>query len=217
MEASKGNPKEQSHAASAAILPENWNAACCAYNLYYIPPIEVRSSLHQAAQRLRQIETRMLVVPEHALHTSVGWILPVRFTRLAQYRARWVSDRGHVTRVVGREIEKTPVIDIHYTRMMWTPTAVIAIAEPAEPVNELRDRIAQQLALPTPFARGRLVHTTLCRYSTPPTDTTRLARLVDSVLLCQDTTIHELSIVEETRFPSLSYSVVQRYKLDGRE
>jgi hypothetical protein len=96
---------------------------------------------------------------------------------------------------------------------------VIALAEPTEPVNGIRQMIRQRLRLPSETRNeADLVHTTLFRYRGPLSDPEKfLAKLEDtSTGVVAAAEVDELVVSKELVYPSLEAEVLARLPLAHR-
>lgn len=107
----------------------------------------------------------LLVCPWETLHVSLAWLLavhasyPVAKDSLRErYGEEWTTDLRRIA-------AQSTGFRITYEHVVATDSAVIALAQPSEPVNRIRETISERLRLP-PETRNEadLVHTTLFRY-----------------------------------------------------
>jgi hypothetical protein len=106
---------------------------------------------------------------------------------------------------------------ITYEHVVATDSAVIALAQPSEPVNRIREMIGQRLRLP-PETRNEadLVHTTLFRYGGALCDPQKLLAMLEDTSVDATAEVEELVVSKELVYPSLEAQVLGRLPLASR-
>jgi hypothetical protein len=98
-----------------------------------------------------------------------------------------------------------------------TDSAVIALAEPTEPVNRIRTMIRERLRLPSETRNeADLVHTTLFRYGGPLSDPEKFLVLLEDTSAEAAAEVDELVVSKELVYPSLEGEVLGRLPLASR-
>src|SRR5215210_744661 len=148
-----------------------WARPCRAYNVHIELDPTTRSSLEKIQQSLRQAEPNLLVCPRETLHVSLAWLLAVHASYPVDKDSLWERHAEEWTTELRRIAAESTGFRITYERIVATDSAVIALAQPSEPVNRIREMIRERLRLP-PETRNEadLVHTTLFRYGGPLSD-----------------------------------------------
>ncbi|HEY1919642.1 MAG TPA: hypothetical protein VGH27_29070 [Streptosporangiaceae bacterium] len=196
-------------------LDTTWGQPCRSYNVYLDLPAAAIQDLSAAQDRVLAAEPSLIRVPRHALHSNLAWLLSVyldlppagKDRRWQQHGAGWLS-------VVAAELASlAPRCRLRYRDVVATDSAVIALAWPAEPVNELRARLAERLDLGRPVSGGDLVHTTLFRYREPLADPAALLRELAGLDLDINADVTHVQLVKEKIFPNLEFEVLGRLSL----
>ena len=107
---------------------------------------------------------------------------------------------------------------ITYEHVVATDSAVIALAQPSEPVNRIREMIREHLRLPSETRNeADLVHTTLFRYRGALSDPAMfLAMLEEGISADATAEVDELVVSKELVYPSLESEVLARLPLAYR-
>jgi hypothetical protein len=106
---------------------------------------------------------------------------------------------------------------ITYDHVVATDSAVIALAEPTEPVNRIRTMIRERLRLPSETRNeAELVHTTLFRYGGPLSDPEKFLVLLEDTSAEAAAEVDELVVSKELVYPSLEGEVLGRLPLASR-
>lgn len=193
-----------------------WKEACCAYNVCIRPDRQAMQQLAEVQDSILRLESALLRVPEHALHISVAWLLPVHEQFPVAKEVMW-KDRG------ASWWEKTCQIlaefgpfTLRYTSIVATDAAIIALAEPTDVLRTVRKEIAAALALPWDLFRGDLTHTTMFRYGQPLVQPARLLAKLARTALSIELPVDQVYLVREDIFPSLEVEVLSRFRLAPR-
>ena len=100
---------------------------------------------------------------------------------------------------------------------MATDSAVIALAQPTEPVNRIREMIRERLRLPSETRNeADLVHTTLFRYRGPLSDPAKFLAMLEDTSVGASAEVDELVVSKELVYPSLAAEVLARLPLASR-
>ena len=142
-----------------------WAQPCRAYNVQIELDPRTRSSLENIQQSLYQAEPNLLVCPEKTLHVSLAWLVAVHASYRVDKDSLWERYGEEWIAELRRIAAQSTGFRIPYEHVVATDSAVIALAQPSEPVNRIREIIRQRLRLPAETRNeADLVHTTLFRY-----------------------------------------------------
>ena len=191
-----------------------WGRSCRAYNVQIEldPPSKV--SLEKTQRELKRAEPTLLMCPRQTLHVSVAWLLAVHASYPVPKDSLWGRHREEWTRELDRIAAQSTGFRIAYGHVVATDSAVIALAEPTEPVNRIRQMIRERLRLP-PETRNEadLVHTTLFRYRGPLPDPEKFLAMLEDTSAEAAAEVDELVISKELVYPSLEAEVLARLPL----
>jgi hypothetical protein len=196
-----------------------WARPCLAYNVQIELDPRAKASLGKVQQSLYQAEPNLLVCPQETFHVSVAWLLAVHASYSIPKDSLWESHGEEWTTELNRTAAQSTSFRIAYEHVLATDTAVIALAEPTEPVNRIRRMIRGRLRLPSETCNeADLVHTTLFRYRGPLSDPEGfLAMLEDtSAGVAAAAEVDELVVSKELVYPSLEAKVIARLPLAHR-
>lgn len=191
-------------ASNLVTVAHRWGQPCHAFNVHVELSQGARDGLVAIQDALAATEPNLLRCPKTSLHVSVAWLLAVHVDYAeskaaiwGRRGARWVGELAAIAR------EHDP-FELRYRWLVATDTAVIAIAEPVEPVGHLRQQIGARLALPEQTRNtAHIVHTTMFRYRSPLVDPAGLLEATETVELDTPMTVDDLTVSEELVFPSL--------------
>jgi 2'-5' RNA ligase len=195
-----------------------WARPCRAYNVQIELDSCTKSSLEKIQQSLRQAEPNLLVCPRETLHVSLAWLLAVHASYPVAKDSLWERYGEEWTTELRRIAAQSTGFRITYEHVVATDSAVIALAQPSEPVNRIRDAIRERLRLP-PETRNEadLVHTTLFRYRGAFSDPKKfLAMLEEDTSADATAEVDELVVSRELVYPSLETDVLGRLPLASR-
>ena len=194
-----------------------WAQPCRAYNVQIELDPRTRSSLENIQQSLYQAEPNLLVCPKKTLHVSLAWLVDVH----ASYRVdkdslwkrhgeEWMAELRHIA-------AQHTGFRITYEHVVATDSAVIALAQPSEPVNRIREMIRERLRLPVETRNeADLVHTTLFRYRGALCDPEKLLAILEDTRADATAAVEELVVTKELVYPSLEAEVLGRLPLASR-
>lgn len=196
-------------------LDSMWGQPCRSYNLYLELPATTARDLSAAQDRVLAAEPSLSRVPPRALHSNLAWLLSVYLDLSPAGKDRlWQRHGpGWLSVAAGELAALGPCCRLRYRDVVATDSAVIALAWPAGPVNELRARLARRLDLGRPVSGGDLVHTTLFRYREPVTDPGALLRTLAGLDLDISADVTHVQLVKEMIFPNLEFEVLRRLSL----
>jgi 2'-5' RNA ligase len=195
-----------------------WARPCRAYNVHIELDSRTKSSLEKIQQSLRQAEPNLLVCPRETLHVSLAWLVAVHASYPVAKDSLWERYGEEWTAELRRIAAQSTGFRITYEHFVATDSAVIALAQPSEPVNRIRGAIRERLRLP-PETRNEadLVHTTLFRYRGAFSDPKKfLAMLEEDTSADATTEVEELVVSRELVYPSLKTEVLARLPLASR-
>lgn len=195
-----------------------WARPCRAYNVQIELDSRTKASLEKIQQCLKEAETNLLVCPPKSLHVSVAWLLAVHASYPVPKDALWERHGGTWTTGLNRIAAQSAGFRIAYEHVVATDSAVVALAEPTEPVNRIRGMIRERLRLP-PETRNEadLVHTTLLRYRGPLSDPEKFLAVLEDMSAAAAAEVDELVISRELVYPSLEAEVLARLPLAHRQ
>ena len=194
-----------------------WAQSCRAYNVQIELDSRTKSSLEQIQQSLKQAEPNLLVCPRNTLHVSLAWLLAVHVDYPVAKDSLWERHAEEWTTELRLIAAQSTSFRVFYEHVVATDSAVIALAEPTEPVNRIRGIIRERLRLP-PETRNEadLVHTTLFRYRGALSDPEKFLAMLENTSADATVEVEELVVSKELVYPSLEAEVLARLPLDSR-
>jgi 2'-5' RNA ligase len=194
-----------------------WAQPCRAYNVHIELDPPTRSSLKKIQQGLYQAEPNLLVCPEKTLHVSLAWLVAVRASYRIDKNSLWKRHGEEWMAQLRRIAAQSAGFRITYEHVVATDSAVIALAQPSEPVNRIREMIRERLRLPTETRNeADLVHTTLFRYRGALCDPEKLLAMLEDTSADATAEVEELIVSKELVYPSLEAEVLGRLPLASR-
>jgi hypothetical protein len=194
-----------------------WAQPCLAYNVQIELDPHAKASLGQAQPSLHHAEPSLLACPQQALHVSVAWLLAVHVSYPVAKDSLWERHGEEWTTQLDRIAAQSTGFRVTYERIVATDTGVIALAEPTEPVNRIRQMIRQRLRLPSETRNeADLVHTTLFRYGGPLSDPEKFLAKLEDTSAEAAAEVDELVVSKELVYPSLEAEVLARLPLARR-
>ena len=197
--------------ANKLTLAARWGEPCLGYLVIGRPPAAMVTALAAVQDQVQAIEPDLHRQPPTALHSTVGFLIPVfrpvdhdKDEIWRQHGPGWLAGIG-----AAAAAEPGP-LRLSLRRLVATDAAIIAVADARNPVTGLRERLTAGLDLRWPLTKGPLVHVSLFRYRQNLRDPARLLALLKAMDAAIDTEIGELLVVRETTFPLLEYEVMQR-------
>lgn len=159
-----------------------WAQSCRAYNVHIELDPRTKASLENTQQVLKRAEPTLVACPRQGLHVSIAWLLAVHASYPVAKDSLWKHHGEEWTMELNRIAAQSKGFRITFEHVVATDSAVIALAEPTEPVNRIRRMIRERLRLPSETRNeADLVHTTLFRYRGPLPDPEKfLAMLEDT-------------------------------------
>lgn len=186
-----------------------WGQECIAYNVIIRPTGNARTDLHSVARKLAAGEPQLLCVPADALHVSVAWLLAVHREYPRAKSEIWAERGTAWLRGLRQLAHSIRPFEICYDSLVATDSAIIAVAEPSEPVNDIRAKIANELdLLPESRSSATIVHSTLCRYRGPLNNPESVLRSLDGSSIVARSQVSELEVSKEVVYPSLKTECV---------
>lgn len=195
-----------------------WARPCRAYNVQIELDPRTRSSLERIQQSLKQAEPDLLVCPQKTLHVSVAWLLAVHASYPVPKDSLWERHGEEWTAELTRIAAQSSGFRITYEHVVATDSAVIALAQPSEPVNRIREMIRERLRLPSETRNeADLVHTTLFRYHGALSDPAKFLAMLEEDMSADATAeVDELVVSRELVYPSLEAEKLGRLPLASR-
>lgn len=192
-----------------------WAQPCRAYNVQIELDPRTESSLEKLQQSLYQAEPKaLLACPPETLHVSVAWLLAVHASYPVAEDSLWERHGEEWMAQLRRIAAQSEGFRITYEHVVATDSAVIALAQPSEPVNRIRGMIRERLRLP-PETRNEadLVHTTLFRYRGALSDPQEFLAMLEDTSADATAEVEELVVSKELVYPSLEVEVLGRLPL----
>ena len=194
-----------------------WAQPCRAYNVQIELDPRTRSSLENIQQSLHQAEPNLLVCPEKTLHVSLAWLVAVHASYRVDKDSLWKRHVEEWMAQLRRIAAQHTGFGITYEHVVATDSAVIALAQPSEPVNRIREMIRERLRLPAETRNeADLVHTTLFRYRGALCDPEKLLAMLEETSDDATAEVEELVVSKELVYPSLEAEVLGRLPLSSR-
>jgi hypothetical protein len=191
-----------------------WGQRCHAYNVQFQPDLIACRSLSKLQDWFLQLEPSLLQVPVHAMHISVARLLDVRQLYPSDERILWRRHGSAWLAELARIAAASRPFPLTYRSIAATDTAVVAVAEPVECMDQIRLEIARTLRLPAEIQnRADLVHTTLFRYSGLLGNPSGFVRATEEAELAIDMTADTLILCREEVFPSLKTTAIGQFPL----
>ena len=194
-----------------------WAQPSRGYNVQIELDPPTRSALENIQQSLYQAEPNLLVCPPKTLHVSLAWLVAVHASYPADKDSLWERHAEEWMAQLRRIAAGSTAFRITYEHVVATDSAVIALAQPTEPVNRIREMIRERLRLP-PETRNEadLVHTTLFRYRGALSDPEKLLAMLEDPRADATAEVEELVVSKELVYPSLEAEVLGRLPLASR-
>ena len=190
---------------------------CRAYNVRIELDPHTKASLGETQQTLKRAEPNLLVCPQGTLHVSVAWLLAVHASYPAAKDSLWERHGEGWRAELSRIVAQSTGFRITYDHVLATDSAVIALAQPTEPVNRIREMIRERLRLPSEIRNeADLVHTTLFRYRGPLSDPAKFLAMLEDTRAEATSEVDELVVSKELVYPSLTVEVLARLPLASR-
>jgi hypothetical protein len=194
-----------------------WAQPCRAYNVHIELDPRTRSSLQNIQKRLYQAEPNLLVCPSKTLHVSLAWLVAVHASYRVDKDSLWKRHAEEWMAELRRIAAQHRGFRITYEHVVATDSAVIALAQPSEPVNRIREMICERLRLPSETRNeADLVHTTLFRYGGALCDPEKLLAMLEDTRAGATAEVEELVVTKELVYPSLEAQVLGRLPLASR-
>jgi hypothetical protein len=198
-------------------VDKSWARPCRAYNVQIELDPRTKASLRETQQTLKRAESNLLVCPRKTLHVSVAWLLAVHASYPVTKDSLWERHGEEWTTELNRIVAQSTGFRITYEHVVATDSAVIALAQPTEPVNRIREMIRECLRLPSETQNeADLVHTTLFRYRGPLSDPAKFLTMLEDTSAKATVEVDELVVSKELVYPSLKAEVLARLPLASR-
>jgi hypothetical protein len=194
-----------------------WAQSCRAYNVHIELDSRTKASLEKTQQVLKRAEPILVACPQQSLHVSIAWLLAVHASYPVPKDSLWERHGEEWTTELNRIAAQSTAFRITYEHVVATDSAVIALAQPTEPVNRIRRMIREHLQLPSETRNeADLVHTTLFRYRGPLCDPEKFLAMLEDTSAEAATEVDELVVSKELVYPSLKAEVLARLPLAYR-
>src|SRR5688500_11177243 len=194
-----------------------WAQPSQGYNVHIELDPPTRSALEKIQQGLYQAEPNLLVCPEKTLHVTLSWLLAVHVSYPVDKDFLWKCHAEEWMAQLRRIAAQSAGFRITYEHVIATDSAVIALAQPSEQVNRIREIIRQRLRLPAETRNeADMVHTTLFRYGGALSDPQKLLAMLEDTRAEVTAEVEELVVSKELVYPSLEAEVLGRLPLASR-
>jgi hypothetical protein len=194
-----------------------WAQSCRAYNVQIELDPRTKASLEKTQQVLKRAEPTLVACPQQSFHVSIAWLLAVHASYPVPKDSLWERHGEEWTTELNRIAAQSTAFRITYEHVVATDSAVIALAEPTEPVNRIRRKIRERLQLPSETRNeADLVHTTLFRYRGPLCDPEKFFAMLEDTSAEAAAEVDELVVSKELVYPSLKAEVLARLPLAYR-
>jgi hypothetical protein len=194
-----------------------WAQPSRGYNIHIELDSRTKSSLEKIQQVLYQAEPNLLVCPQETLHVSLAWLLAVHASYPVDKDSLWERYGEEWMALLRRIAARSVGFRITYEHVAATDSAVIALAQPSEPVNRIRDAIRERLRLPAETRNeADLVHTTLFRYRGAFANPKKFPAMLEDTSAFATAEVEELVVTKELVYPSLEAEVLERLPLASR-
>src|SRR5215203_5585393 len=191
-----------------------WAHSCRAYNVHIELDPRNKASLKKTQQVLKRAEPTLVACPQQSLHVSIAWLLAVHASYTVPKDSLWERHGEEWTTELNRIAAQSKGFRITYEQVVATESAVIALAEPTEPVNPIRRMIHERLQLPSETRNeADLVHTTLFRYRGPLCGPEKFLAMLEDTSAETAAEVDELVVSKELVYPSLKAEVLARLPL----
>ena len=155
--------------------------------------------------------------PEKTLHVTLAWLVAVHVNYPVDKDFLWKRHGEEWMAQLRRIAAQSAGFRITYQHVVATDSAVIALAQPSEPVNRIREMIRERLRLPSETCNeADLVHTTLFRYRGALSDPEKLLAMLEGTSADATAEVEELVVSKELVYPSLEAEVLGRLPLASR-
>ena len=192
-------------------LARAWGRPCLGYLLIVRPDAAASAAFADLQDQVEAAEAGLLRQPGHALHGTVGFLVPVHQQVAGDKDEIWRRNGARWVAAVETARKAGPALfRLRYRRLVATDSAIIAVADAPSPITGLRQQLAASLDLPWPLAKGPLVHVSLFRYCQRLRDPAGLLRTLAALDFTIETEVSELLAIRETTFPCLEYEVLHR-------
>jgi 2'-5' RNA ligase len=194
-----------------------WEQPSRGYNVHIELDPRTRSSLEKIQQSLYQAEPNLLVCPAKTLHVTLAWLVAVHVSYPVDKDSLWKRHGEEWMAQLRSIAARSAGFRITYEHVVATDSAVIALAQPSEPVNRIREIIRQRLRLPAETRNeADMVHTTLFRYGGALSDPQKLLAMLEDTRAEATAEVEELVVSKELVYPSLEAEVLGRLPLASR-
>jgi hypothetical protein len=185
------------------IADDLWGLPSLAYHIQPILPQEACAALERLLDPVAGLWPGPLHRASHSmLHVTVYALVPVKgdFDK----DAYWRRIAGPSLALVEELCAGHRPIELHFSRLKVTDTAIVAVAqEPSGLIETIRDRVARTIPPPPGRAplRYDLIHTTLARYpaSIPVPDA--VVERIEALPVSVRAQVSGIKLVRETVFP----------------
>lgn len=197
------------------IADDIWGQSCLAFHVQPHLTAETQGSLGQ-------IQKAIAAHWPHPLHTAPPEALHQTLYALANVKDRfdkegyWRSIVEPCSEILDGLCRGHGVIELTYSRLKVTDTAIIAVAtEPSGLVETIRHRIAELIPPPPGLKpmRYNLIHSTLARYQISAEIPDETVAAIESLPLAIKAPVASIKLVRETLFPCQEAAEIRLFPL----
>jgi hypothetical protein len=197
------------------IADDIWGQPCLAFHVQPNLTAETQHSLGEVQKAVAALWPHpLLMAPADALHQTIYALASVkdRFDK----EGYWQSIAGPCGEILDDLCQGHGPIELAYSRLKVTDTAIIAVATEATGLVEaIRHRIAELIPPPSGLKpmRYNLIHSTLARYQISAEIPDETIAAIESLPVSVRVPVESIKLVRETRFPCTEYEELRSFPL----
>ncbi|MGO4386462.1 hypothetical protein AB4Y85_02900 [Microvirga sp. 2YAF29] len=197
------------------LADDIWGQPCLAFHVQPHLSAEAQHSLGEVQKAVAALWPYPLhKAPPDALHQTLYALANVkdRFDK----EAYWQSIAGPCGEILDSLCQGHGPIELTYSRLKVTDTAIIAVAaETTGLIEEIRHRIAEHIPPPPGLKtiRYNLIHSTLARYQVSATIPDEVVAAIESLPVTVRARVESIKLVRERRFPCTEYDELRSFSL----
>lgn len=199
------------------IADDLWGKPSLAYHVQPVLPAGCSAALESLLDPIaRRWPAPLHLGSRHMLHVTIYALVPVKgeFDKEGYWRRIAAPSLALVEELCSGHAP----IELHFSRIKVTDTAIIAVAQETSGLIEaIRERVANTIPLPPgrePL-RYDLIHSTLARYRTSGPVPDAAVEGVESLPVSIRAPVRRIKLVRETLFPCLSVDEIASVPLAG--
>jgi len=193
----------------------SWRSPCCGFTYLAVPGRETINALSRLQKKIASVEPTLLSTPRHSLHITILPLLKVRQNYGEDKHLIWRRHGAGWTRTISRPSRRSRLTATRYTSLRVTESAIIALLQPSDEVNEYRQDLLASLNIADAQPPSQLLHTTLFRFGRPLRHSGRLLELLADEVVEIPLTSADAMISHEITYPHLEFQVLLRWPIDS--